>query len=158
MNAPPNFDVWFRGSKVIDRTGKPLVMYHGVPHDYAGFEVFDPGHMGVYFTSDPEYAEAYAEKPIHDNEDEDTGAIYPVFLQLTNPLMIDENDPHEYDKYRYHGYTIKDLRGMGYDGMMVIYSDGEVEALVCSENQIVSAIAAGKSTNPNPIENDIDDA
>ena len=27
----PNFDAWFSGSKVVDKAGKPLVVYHGSP-------------------------------------------------------------------------------------------------------------------------------
>jgi len=35
----PNFMKWFKGSKVVDKNGKPLVVYHGSKN--AGFSVFD---------------------------------------------------------------------------------------------------------------------
>jgi hypothetical protein len=90
------FRNWFRNSKVVDATGNPLVVYHGSKAD---IEAFNPtsalpaerqeyltefGQMGMYFTPDSNYAAAYSRA-------EDGGSsIYPVYLSLQNPLVINE--------------------------------------------------------------------
>lgn len=143
MEAPADIHGWFGQSKCVDEAGRPLVMYHGVPHRFAGFDRFQDNPMGHFFTSDPDYAQAYAEKPISDDPEDDTGAIYPVYLRLINPLMVDEKDQEAYDAYRYHRHTAESLKAQGYDGMMVRYEDnGEVEAMVVNPDQIVSTVAA----------------
>ncbi len=142
LDAPQDMRAWLQGTKCCDASGKPLVMYHGVPHDYAGFDRFSDHPMGHFFTSDPDYAQAYAEKPIHADPDEDQGAIYPVYLSLKNPLVIDENDEEGVDTYSHHKLTAADIRARGHDGMMIRYSDGEVEAMVISAEQIVSTVQA----------------
>jgi hypothetical protein len=55
----PEFKKWFGDSKVVDRAGNPLVVYHGTTND---FDAFDPakanieGAMGAgfYFSNTPE--------------------------------------------------------------------------------------------------------
>ena len=142
MEAPSDVRSWLRDTQCVDGTGKPLVMYHGVPHDYAGFDKFSDNQMGHFFTSDPDYAARYAEKPIHDNSEDDTGALYPVYLSLKNPWVIDENDEEGVAAYTRHKRTAAQLIEQGYDGMMIRYQDGEVEAMVVSGDQIVSAVQA----------------
>lgn len=50
------FKKWFKGSKVVDEDGNPMVMYHGTTHDFAEFspERGNPENdfgIGYYFTS-----------------------------------------------------------------------------------------------------------
>ena len=142
LDAPSDVRSWLRGTQCVDNTGKPLVMYHGVPNDYAGFDKFSDNPMGHFFTSDPDYAARYAEKPIHDDPEDDTGALYPVYLSLKKPWVIDENDEEGVEVYSYHQRTAAQLIEAGYDGMMIRYADGEVEAMVVSADQIVSAVQA----------------
>ena len=144
MEAPADFGAWFANSKCVDDRGHPLVMYHGVPAIYAGFDRFSDSPMGHYFTSDSSYAQVYAEKPIDqwgDGSYEDSGAIYPVYLSLRNPIIVDEHDKEAVDDYSHHHHTAASLKAAGYDGMMIRYADGEVEAMVISADQIVSTLA-----------------
>ena len=94
------FKEWFGKSKVVDENGKPLVVYHGTTAD---FSVFKKGSKrsdwgdgrfgsGIYFTSDPAYAENYAHndatrlKPGQGFYD---GAnLMPVYLKITNPFDV----------------------------------------------------------------------
>ena len=41
----PAFREWFGNSKVVDESGKPLVVYHGTSGD---FDVFRPSRMGEF--------------------------------------------------------------------------------------------------------------
>lgn len=102
-------------SKVIDpQTGEPLVVYHGTPN--ASFDVFDArmegqntgaaneehGLGGFYFTTDASIADTYARTVeleiaivserqfgIQPKEDLPSPAIYPVFLNIRNPLQVE---------------------------------------------------------------------
>ena len=40
----PAFQRWFKGSKVVDAHGRPLVVYHGTTHD---FDAFNPGRANI---------------------------------------------------------------------------------------------------------------
>lgn len=63
----PEFKKWFGDSKVVDENGEPLVVYHGTDKD---FNEFTPGRVGnMYFSEDPEYAQAYGK------------SIIPVFIK-----------------------------------------------------------------------------
>ena len=102
-------------SKVVNpRTGEPQVVYHGTPN--ASFDVFDArmegqntgaaneehGLGGFYFTPDASIADTYARTVeleiaivserqfgIQPKEDLPSPAIYPVFLNIRNPLQAE---------------------------------------------------------------------
>lgn len=82
--ALQNFWTWFKGSKVVDSQGRPLVMYHGTGADFAkfGYEFADEGAsaygMGFYFTSAPHTASGYAAGEYPN--------VMPVYLNIKKPL------------------------------------------------------------------------
>lgn len=105
----PEFKAWFGDSKVVDASGKPLVVYHGTPagkidkflpdggDPVAGarsLELFrkakarnEPfGYMnfrsGSFFSPDPEYAGNYT--------GENSGVMYPVYIKAENPVYMDQ--------------------------------------------------------------------
>lgn len=80
----PEFKAWFGDSKVVDKDGAPLVVYHGSPEV---FDAFDKKYIGLqgkaegagfYFTDDPSLARGF--KP------EKSGKLYEVYLSMKNPL------------------------------------------------------------------------
>ena len=94
----PEFKNWFKESKIVDKGGRPLVVYHGSRSD---IESFDPsvakatgedGQVGTYFTEDPDYAHTYAMFSGLTQRNRGKPAagqtIYPVYLSLQNPLII----------------------------------------------------------------------
>lgn len=68
------FKKWFGKSKVVDSKGKPLVVYHGTKK--GGFTVFKPQDE-YFFTDNEAVAQTYGL------------VIYPAFLSISNPLVID---------------------------------------------------------------------
>lgn len=100
----PEFRAWFGDSKVVDESGKPLVVYHGTTRD---FEAFDLSRGGDNFTdldnglafftpntthdeyttgdgiaavaNDPYSAGAYARG---------SGVVMPVYLSIKNPMTL----------------------------------------------------------------------
>ncbi len=84
------FKAWFGDSKVVDGSGKPLVMYHGTnkSEDGGAFTQFDTyasnyGLMGQggYFTAEPMVASEYTAKGRGDSP-----TVYPVYLSIKNPI------------------------------------------------------------------------
>ncbi len=132
-------------SKVVDENGEPLVVYHG---SMQWFRVFNDGkerHQsgapdGTIFANDnreiavsfADYYGGKAEDVILDADDarhtrtywgiSRKGGIYPLFMDLKNPLIVDFNG------MTWHGekYDIKDVnwyaeeaRKNGHDGLVV---------------------------------------
>lgn len=89
----PAFKKWFGKSKVVDNTGKPLVVYHGTPS--GGFSFFDSGKTGkntsndgwfgkgFYFTADKQAAQGYSGNRAGSE-------VIPAYLSLQNPLVINK--------------------------------------------------------------------
>lgn len=60
-----NFKTWFRDSKVVDSSGKPLPVYHGTARPDRVKDFFNPNRATsgpmAFFTDDPEVASGYAQ-------------------------------------------------------------------------------------------------
>jgi GNAT superfamily N-acetyltransferase len=67
------FRDWFKGSKVVTKDGKPLIVYHGSREEIT--EWYD----GSYFTDDYYNAEGYASGEY----------VYEGYISLKKPLIID---------------------------------------------------------------------
>jgi hypothetical protein len=81
----PEFKEWFGDSKVVDESGKPMVVYHGT-----GNGAFDfMAGARAFFTSSPNIASTYTRGRVFAPPKERGQAIYPVFLSLKNPLVVD---------------------------------------------------------------------
>lgn len=90
----PAFRSWFRGSKVVDRRGVPLTVYHGTKSE---FEQFEPNRDGlIFFARDPEYIHQSITSATH---------IIPAYLRVTNPLIPCDH----LDELRAAGIPEKDL-------------------------------------------------
>lgn len=74
-----NFWKWFKDSKIIDESGRPLVVYHGTN---AEFNVFDPSNGnpvlggGMYFSNSKNISDKFAGTK---------GNIFEVYLKIENP-------------------------------------------------------------------------
>lgn len=102
----PYFKRWFGESKVVDESGKPLVVYHGTTADFDTF--FSLQHFGD--------ADAASERlnnletPI--DAGSDVGArtspganLMPVYLNVQNPLRIEDTGvQHKADDLAYEAY------------------------------------------------------
>lgn len=95
----PAFQNWFKGSKIKDEAGQPIVMYHATHR--ADPEYFDTRRSSnlrkgaAWFAADPAFTEEYAlrEDPSRDpdtipQEEKEYGGTYPVVLSIKNPLDI----------------------------------------------------------------------
>ena len=97
----PEFKRWFGNSKVVDATGKPLVVYHGTGRDFTNFDTQAPSRgdagggsentdtgwfgKGFYFTPSTSAASYWASMKSNDTQQN----VMPVYLALRNPLVLD---------------------------------------------------------------------
>lgn len=75
----PEFKAWFGDSKVVDKNGEPLVVYHGT--SASEFSKFKGMGVAGWFSEDPELANVYAEERGVEEE-----RIYPVYLSVKYPF------------------------------------------------------------------------
>ena len=169
--ASQAFKNWFgdwqehpeKASKVVDRSGAPLVVYHGTPS--GEFTAFDSGKRpggkrsgtlgdGFYFAADKSMAQQYTGK-------DGAGRIIPVYLSIKKPYYtlsrwfnsemisrmardvakqnggkLDPAKGYPADQTQVQAF----LKAYGYDGIIRTDYDGEVNTAVAFEpNQIKSA-------------------
>lgn len=87
----PEFKAWFGGSKVVDESGQPRVVYHGTPNLFSAFDkaylpapsANDPGFYGQGFY----FADSY---PASWRYTRGKGVILPLYLSIKNPLVLDD--------------------------------------------------------------------
>ena len=162
------FRKWFGNSRVVDEDGEPLVVYHTGAFDdskiISASDVqkekgnYDPDRFnhGIYFTADAEYSGTYGEslsgKPL------EGASMFPVYLSIQNPLIIDNNEDLKgigvrgFDKdiaslFITHD-TMIELKSKGYDGIINKVWD---EIVAFDPTQIKSAIGnQGTYDSSNP--------
>lgn len=91
--ALQNFYNWFGDSKVVDKQGRPLVVYHGTNKKFDTFDKSKIGKKhknlyqgkGFYFTSEYYEAQGYGKR------------LMPVYLKIENPALSDYNIKPEND-------------------------------------------------------------
>ena len=137
-----NFKAWFGESKVVDEQGQPLVVYHGTKADIDAFrppdsEYATPGH---FFTSNPEFAAAYAGQKEGAN-------ITPTVISIKKPFVI-EGDWNNVVTPE----SRNELVARGYDGIIHINKSRGVDTsqyVVFDPRQIKSAIGNSGRFDPN---------
>mgnify|MGYP003666810796 CR=1 FL=1 len=130
--STPEFKTWFGDSKVVDKNGEPLVVHHGTS---AAFDEFDDERSigGQHWFTDNKSLIEKGEVGASG-----TGTIMSLYLSLKNPAGWDE-----YDKY-----TLDELIGKGYDGLM-LDEDDQTTYVAFSPTQIKSATENTGSFDPN---------
>ena len=136
-NLDDNFWKWFGNSKVVDKNGDPLVVYHGSQSEFSEFD------GDSYFTDDYMNADGYAGGEY----------VYEVYLSIKNPLVIDANGKKWDDIETPYGTSTGEVVGnvdrKKYDGVIfnnikdnwiddVDYQDPSIVYVTFSSNQIKS--------------------
>jgi hypothetical protein len=85
------FKRWFGNSKVVDESGKPLVVYHGTDKDFKEFDLDKSGSgsgqylgKGFYFAQSADTAAQFA--------GENSARVMPVYISIKNPFRTDRTD------------------------------------------------------------------
>ena len=138
-----NFEDWFKGSKVVDEKGEPLVVYHGTKDAFTEFDPSRAGQanyvsdeadrVGLHFTTNKDDARAYGGSSINTK-------VMPVYLSAKN---IAEGGP-------VFPMSPKEARDAGYDGMSRNTISGGKEFVVFQPTQIKSVFNQGTWDPANP--------
>lgn len=131
------FKTWFKDSKVVDASGKPLVMYHGTPKSFSKFNTDESGALlgkGSYFTANMSDAAAYA----------GSKAPMQTYLSIQNPYYVNS----VMDKVP----SRQELKDQGHDGVILLNEDKSIKwAVAHKPAQIKSATAnTGTFDSSNP--------
>ena len=81
-----NFQKWFGKSKIVDKQGKPLVVYHGTNNTFTAFDPSLTGDIGIHF-GDIKQADK-ASKNAWSGAYYGAANIIPVYLRIENPLYV----------------------------------------------------------------------
>jgi len=143
------FKKWFGDSKVVDKNGKPLVVYHGTGYDLKTIKQVNTKaslNEGIYFTDSPVTASAYAYsdndiRTLKDNRPilkrmmsgKVAPNVYPVYLSIKNPY-IDNGSPTP---------SQRSLKKQGYDGIIRERGGGETHYVAFEPTQIKSVFNQG---------------
>jgi hypothetical protein len=148
VSETSEFKDWFKDSKAVDESGKPLVMYHGTKYVFDEFKISKDGGSlgsGIYLTPSTGFASDYAV--------EENANVIPLYASIQNPLIIDgsiSRDPmieafvklgvdrnkaeNIVEKaYEDKGYITNEVRSratkQGFDGIFQ-YKDGKLSEVV----------------------------
>jgi hypothetical protein len=90
----PGFAEWFRGSKVVDQNGLPVICHHGTFEDFLSFNhqngkrySYGFNRLGYWFDTDPRTPEWLA--GYEKNQELETGSVYPCYLSIRKPFVLD---------------------------------------------------------------------
>ena len=92
----PKFRNWFKGSKVVDSNGKPLVCFHGTKITFDSFRPLS--HFGTINASNNFVFSDYDEYDIENASDlyDRKDNITPVYLSIKNPLKMEDENFHSW--------------------------------------------------------------
>jgi hypothetical protein len=140
----PEFKAWFGKSKVVDKKGAPLRMYHGTQRSFSEFKpTRGPYGMstGYWFTSNPETASKYAGEPSAGGAN-----VMPVYVGMSRPKVFDvrglKEDAKDRVMSKYANTSDQKLQEQGYDGVMFLGWDfhrNEIAVKVFDPKRVKSA-------------------
>ena len=130
----PEFKNWFGNSKVVDESGKPLVVYHGTPDNFTEFR------ENSWFTTDPNDSKIYSEMIIPDRPY--NPKTIPSYISIKKPKYIQQY----ITKSEAEAFLAKSKK---YDGLIIEKANGQKHYVVKSPTQIKSATGNSGKFNPN---------
>lgn len=149
QTGSPAFKKWFGDSKVVDKNGEPLVVYHGTTSDFSRFDIRQFGQTdqgeygkGFYFALDTQDAAWYAGTDDRTGDQIEGGRVIPAFISLQNPYIA---------KHGGFGNTLDTdaLLANGHDGVIAKDANGKiVEVVAFRPEQIKSAIGNNGAFDP----------
>ena len=144
-----NFKKWFRASKVVDKSGKPLVMHHG-----GSFSASKPSEEGMtspfnefkgvgWFTSSKADARSYAKQS-------GGGNLTSAYIKIENPLYSGKQEDGSFIETNEAVLLAKKSNGK-YDGVIdKDNSENILDAIVWDSKQIKSINNNGEYNSSDP--------
>lgn len=116
--------MWFGSSKVVDASGRPLVVYHGGKTPF--ISEFKNKHGVHYFSPNLAHAQLFAMEHGHK-------AVVEAFVSLQNPFVTtDSKESHRLTKNQRQALIDKGFDGVIYDdaqfGEVVAFYPGQIKS------------------------------
>jgi hypothetical protein len=151
----PNFKKWFGKSKVIDKSGNPLVVHHGTHAKFTVFDLKKVGHNyrdssgGFFFTDRKDRATGYAKLHTQTYKGKGDGIVMGVYLNISKPYRDYAEDYYgAVEKFDRNSHTLtRNAILEGYDGIIIESPTGSLY-VVFKPNQIKSATDNNGDFNP----------
>ena len=154
----PKFRKFFRGSKVKDGEGNPLVVYHGSGKKIDVFDYFytnqgaDAVGSGFYFTTSLEEADRYSRMTNASDEPKlggsDNPTVHPCYLCIKNPLDADKIGSVGYEKIQRFIWrspekedALTNFGDVEYEGRSVVMNRA-IESYIIDKENIVTGLFA----------------
>lgn len=128
LRGVENFWKWFGDSKVVDKQGRPLVVYHGTTARKVEVltKSFEAG-SGIFLTDNEDVADTFTlpreyGEPVF--EDERGRPIKPGdtvvgYLKIENPFVLPKNDAQRFvDDTAYQVEVLREAKAAGNDGVI----------------------------------------
>ena len=126
-----NFWNWFGDSKIVDKQGRPLVVYHGTPNR---FNSFDPSKSKNGFFFAPLNRKGFVSGYYAFGGNTPNGQIMACYLKMETPLV----------DHRPNGLELRKVENEGtlsnYDGIIVVWDKVEILSFI-QYDYIVDKIA-----------------
>ena len=110
------FKKWFGNSKVVNKDGKPLVVYHGTEYHFDEFETNNASTdydfpSGIYLSSSKAIAETYTSPR--------NNIVMKLYLKIENPMILDARGLSYNDFYDELYSAVKNIDKEKYDGIII---------------------------------------
>jgi hypothetical protein len=135
----PEFKRWFGNSKIVDKNGNPLVVYHGTT---VNFSKFDKTKGKAWFSTSKRTSSSYA---LHGSPSQEGGHVKPLYVSIQNPYIVQDNHQSKMEWVRQGDAALNDK---GYDGVILL-TRGGYTGYPFTPSQIKSAIGNNGQFNPN---------
>jgi hypothetical protein len=152
--AGAEFKAWFGNSKIVDKNGEPLAVYHGSPNDISEFKSaswiarnFGNLDDGFFFTESPVEASLYATNPTNRAAPKTGGAVYKVYLSLQNPAV---NMSVEAAKKAGHDGVIYTFEGSSMGRMIVAFNANQIKSVFNEKPTDSANISLSRRGSPAP--------
>ena len=138
--STPEFKAWFGDSKVVDKSGEPLVVYHGSTQK--DLQLFDPRETmevegAFFFTNDEHVASDYTWERAYGEMigDEPVGEVVSSYLSFQNPLEYKGGNVYGVTKPNQKiidavemGMAVELAKSKGHDGLIIRNIDDTLQA------------------------------
>ena len=112
----PSFKAWFGASRIKNKAGQPLVMYHATDAEFTVFDAAQSGQntthptaaLGFFFTNDRDHAAAK-----YGNN------VMEVYLAIENPYAMTDADLRKIETVEEAKAFRQKLEAQGYDGIVM---------------------------------------
>jgi ADP-ribosyltransferase-like protein len=131
----------FNGTKIVDSSHQPLIVYHGTDDDVTKFNLQGTTYLGIYFSSSRKYASEFGRH------------ILSAYINLRHPFVLDLDNRGSKNYASTHGEivlngnivgfyrkldheAIDSLTAAGYDGIVAHFGVKFFEVVAFDPNQV----------------------